>query len=149
MVRNLVREGKIKARSKWKEVYPLFRDDERYISMLGNPGSNPLELFWDAVDALDQQLDRKIMIVEEVFKNYGVQEEVVSDKAKSKGFVIGSETTEEEFNKVVKAHADEAVRTLTKEDLYEVYKTVSLVASLTYHSLTMLLASRCSCQKAS
>jgi len=148
-VRNLVREGKIKARSKWKEVYPLFRDDERYISMLGNPGSNPLELFWDAVDALDQQLDRKIMIVEEVFKNYGVQEEVVSDKAKSKGFVIGSETTEEEFNKVVKAHADEAVRTLTKEDLYEVYKTVSLVASLTYHSLTMLLASRCSCQKAS
>jgi len=144
-VRNLVREGKIKARSKWKEVYPLFRDDERYISMLGNPGSNPLELFWDAVDALDQQLDRKIMIVEEVFKNYGVQEEVVSDKAKSKGFVIGSETTEEEFNKVVKAHADEAVRTLTKEDLYEVYKTVSLVASLTYHSLTMLLASRCSC----
>ncbi len=148
-MRNLVREGKIKARSKWKEVYPLFRDDERYISMLGNPGSNPLELFWDAVDALDQQLDRKIMIVEEVFKNYGVQEEVVSDKAKSKGFVIGSETTEEEFNKVVKAHADEAVRTLTKEDLYEVYKTVSLVASLTYHSLTMLLASRCSCQKAS
>ncbi|KAF8347783.1 pre-mRNA-processing protein prp40 [Amanita rubescens] len=124
VVRNLVHEGKIKARSKWKEVYPLFRDDERYISMLGNPGSNPLELFWDAVDALDQQLDRKITIVEEVFKNYGVQEEVVSDKAKSKGFVIGSETTEEEFNKVVKAHADEAVRTLTKEDLYEVYKTL-------------------------
>ena len=148
-MRNLVREGKIKARSKWKEVYPLFRDDERYISMLGNPGSNPLELFWDAVDALDQQLDRKITIVEEVFKNYGVQEDVASDKAKSKGFVIGSETTEEEFNKVVKAHADEAVRTLTKEDLYEVYKTVSLVALLTYHSLTMLLATRCSCQEAS
>lgn len=146
---SLVHEGKIKARSKWKEVYPIFRDDERYISMLGNPGSNPLELFWDAVDALDQQLDRKIAIVDEVFKNYGVQEEVVSDKAKSKGFVIGPETTEEEFNNVVKAHADDAVKTLTKEDLYEVYKTVSLVASLTYHSLTVLLATRCSCQEAS
>jgi pre-mRNA-processing factor 40 len=28
--------------------------------MLGNPGSNPLELFWDVVDMFDQQLDTMI-----------------------------------------------------------------------------------------
>ena len=133
-MQNLVHEGKMKARSKWKEVYPIFRDDDRYLNMLGNPGSNPLELFWDAVDALDQQLDRKIAIVEEVFKNYDAQEEeVVSDKAKPKGFFVGPETTEDEFNSVVKTHADEATKTFMKEDLYEVYKTVSLATSLKYH----------------
>ena len=142
---NLLYEGKITARSKWKEVYPIFRDDDRYLNILGNPGSNPLELFWDAVDGLDQQLDRKIAIVEEVFKKHDAQEdEVASDKAKPKGFVVGPETTEDEFNSVIKAYADEATKTLTKENLYEVYKTVGHAVPLKYHSLSVPLVTRCS-----
>ncbi|KAJ7097278.1 hypothetical protein B0H15DRAFT_36154 [Mycena belliarum] len=62
--------GEIKARTKWKEVYPLFRSDDRYLNMLGNPGSNPLELFWDAVDVLDQALEKKIAIIEEAVGRY-------------------------------------------------------------------------------
>lgn len=128
----------------------MFRDDNRYLNILGNPGSNPLELFWDAVDGLDQELDRKIAIVEEVFKKRDAQEdEVASDKAKQKGFVVGPETTEDEFNSVMKAYADEAAKTLTKENLYEVYKTVSHAVPSKWHSLTVLLATRCSRQEAS
>ena len=56
LLKELVDAGKLKARSKWKEVYPSFSDDKRYLDMLGNPGSNPLELFWDVVDDLDQKL---------------------------------------------------------------------------------------------
>lgn len=122
----MVSSGKIKARSKWKEVYPIFADDERYLSLLGNPGSNPLELFWDAVDALDQELDRKITVVEAAFERHNVQEaqKKGEDRDKVVGFVVDPETTEEEFRSVVEANADEAVHALMKEDLVEIYTTV-------------------------
>ena len=45
----LVGSGTIKARCKWKDIYPLFRDDERYLNLLGKLGSNPigtLSTFW-------------------------------------------------------------------------------------------------------
>ncbi|KAG6869219.1 hypothetical protein C0993_009082 [Termitomyces sp. T159_Od127] len=126
LLQNLIGSGKIKARSKWKEVYPIFADDERYLSMLGNPGSNPLELFWDAVDTLDQELDRKISVVEAAFVRHGVQEaqKKGEDGDKDVGFVVGPETKEEEFRSVVEANADEAVLALTKEDLAEIFTTL-------------------------
>ncbi|KAJ7619887.1 hypothetical protein B0H17DRAFT_1113867 [Mycena rosella] len=72
LLEELVGAGEVKARTKWKDVYPLFRSDERYLGMLGNPGSNPLELFWDVVDELDQKLDKKIAVVEEAIGRYNV-----------------------------------------------------------------------------
>ena len=73
LLRELVESGTIKAWSKWKDVYPLFRDDERYLNLLGKPGSNPIELFWDAVDVLDQALDKKVDIVEDGIKRHNVE----------------------------------------------------------------------------
>lgn len=135
LLQGLVDAGKIKARSKWKEVYPLFQDDERYLSMLGNPGSNPLELFWDAVDALDQQLDEKIAIVEDAIARHNKKLGVNDDKATEdgttqggendvRGFAVGPETTEDEFRNVIKANADDAVNTLSSEDLRIIYRAV-------------------------
>ncbi|KAE9399919.1 hypothetical protein BT96DRAFT_957117 [Gymnopus androsaceus JB14] len=69
LLQSLVASGDIKARTKWKEVYPKFKDDDRYTNMLGNPGSNQLELFWDVVDALDQKLDAKIAVVTNALSN--------------------------------------------------------------------------------
>ena len=73
LLRELVESGTIKAWSKWKDVYPLFRDDERYLNLLGKPGSNPIELFWDAVEVLDQALDKKVDIVEDGIKRHNVE----------------------------------------------------------------------------
>ncbi|TFK39920.1 hypothetical protein BDQ12DRAFT_628985 [Crucibulum laeve] len=138
LLQDLMTTGAIKARTKWKEVYPSFRDDNRYLNMLGNPGSNPLELFWDAVDALDQVLDAKIDIIQNAIKKYNAKltsaegessEKVVDTDAKmeeetekSKGFSVVPETTEVEFRAVMDAEADEAIKALTDDDLKFIFK---------------------------
>ncbi|KAG2011639.1 pre-mRNA-processing protein prp40 [Coprinopsis cinerea AmutBmut pab1-1] len=130
LLQELVTQGKIKARSKWKEVYPNFREDERYLNMLGNPGSNPLELFWDLVDTLDQELDGKIVIVEEVLKKHkpgppGTPEQGEETSMVDKeGFTVKPETTKEEFLKVVNENANAAVRALPEDDLHLIFKTL-------------------------
>ncbi|TRM59164.1 hypothetical protein BD626DRAFT_550416 [Schizophyllum amplum] len=48
LLQELVTNGTIKARSKWKEVYPVFKDESGTSTCWATPGSNPLELFWDS-----------------------------------------------------------------------------------------------------
>ncbi len=115
LLRELVESGKIKARCKWKHVYPLFSTDERYLNMLGNPGSNQLELFWDVVDGLDQKLDAKIDVVTEAFKGY--RAEGVEGDTEAPGFAVGPETTEEQYQNVLKAVSNANVEALTSKDI--------------------------------
>ncbi|KAF7327836.1 hypothetical protein MKEN_00363400 [Mycena kentingensis (nom. inval.)] len=132
----LVASGKIKARTKWKEVYPLFRSDDRYLEMLGNPGSNPLELFWDTVDAMDQALEKKSDVVNAAIKRYNAaqvkQSEDVemadgdaekTEQKENSGFAVEAETKEEDFLAVVKSgsEADAALEALSPEDLHVVF----------------------------
>ncbi|KAF8207601.1 hypothetical protein K438DRAFT_2078167 [Mycena galopus ATCC 62051] len=134
LLEELVGAGEIVARTKWKGVYPLFRSDERYLNMLGNPGSNPIELFWDVVDVLDQKLEKKLAVVEDAIGRYNAarakqaaaSQEKEKEKAKDAGFVVDPETTEDEFLTVVKAgsEGDIAVEGLSKEDLNLVYMTM-------------------------
>ena len=113
---------------------PFFQDDERYLNLLGKPGSNPIELFWDAVDVLDQALDKKVDIVEDAIKRHNDEHApaVQNDKdgegsggAKVKTFVVGTETTPEEFRDIVNRDEDEALKALSAEDLTEVFEFVS------------------------
>ncbi|KAH7130757.1 U1 snRNP-associated protein Usp104 [Dendryphion nanum] len=53
LLRELQDNGRLRAGTKWKEVHELIHDDERYIAMLGQPGSSPLDLFWDTLEQLD------------------------------------------------------------------------------------------------
>jgi pre-mRNA-processing factor 40 len=39
--------GNLHMKSKWKEIYPLVRDDKRYLDMLECLGSSPLDFFRD------------------------------------------------------------------------------------------------------
>jgi pre-mRNA-processing factor 40 len=105
--------------------------------MLGNPGSNPLELFWDAVDALDQKLDAKINVVEAVVKRWSPSG-IEAHKQKpdgdgdvkmgetDKGFV-DVDTTEEQFMNAIKDDATDAVKQLSAEDLREVFTAVRIL----------------------
>lgn len=152
LLQDLVKIGAIKARTKWKEIYPLFRDDERYLSMLGNPGSNPLELFWDVVDGMDQQLDAKIAAVEDVFKKVNVTENEKRPDADSKmadaqapnSPFVTTETTWDDFMTVI-AHADSNVKSLSEDDLKDVFKTVSLTPTTIYclKKQSSIVARRC------
>ena len=106
----------------------MFKDDERYTNILGNPGSGPLELFWDIVDGMDQKLEGKIEIVEGAVERYNEKHRpsdgVDVDNA-TVTFKVGIETTVKEFLDVVKADEDEQVRALTNEELSDVFRAVS------------------------
>ncbi|KZS98672.1 hypothetical protein SISNIDRAFT_546577 [Sistotremastrum niveocremeum HHB9708] len=104
LLQDLVLQKKIVAGSTWKSIYPVFAEDERYLNMLGNPGSNPLELFWDEVDKLDQVLDAKVARV--------------LAKLKEKNFSVTESTTEEELRSVL----DGEKLSETSEDIAEIYR---------------------------
>lgn len=149
VLRELVDAGVLTARTKWKEVYPRFRDDARYLAMLGNPGSNPLELFWDAVDALDQQLDAKVRVVEDVIRWHNERLEGRKDGAEDAmddgpaPFAVAAETTWAEFAEVVNVEADSSVKALSDDELRLVFKTVR---EFYYYICTVLIMfGLCSC----
>ncbi|EPY53160.1 U1 snRNP-associated protein Usp104 [Schizosaccharomyces cryophilus OY26] len=60
---DLRQEKKITLRTKWKEIYPLFKDDPRYLNMLGQPGSTPLDLFWDIIVEFENEFREKRNVV--------------------------------------------------------------------------------------
>jgi len=50
LLKELKSAGKIKAGTKWMDILPEVNEDPRYVAMLGQPGSTPLDLFWDMVE---------------------------------------------------------------------------------------------------
>jgi hypothetical protein len=128
-LQSLVDSGPIKARTKWKQIYPSLANDERYTAMLGNPGSNPIELFWDVVDRLDQRLDEKIAVVERAVTNGQayVRDGSVNDHRAmevDQPPPVGPDTTIEEF-KARLGTSDEDVVRLSDAELSEIFCTVS------------------------
>lgn len=80
-----MKEGIIVEGTKWKEVFNLFENDERFLNMLGQSGSTPLELFWDVVEQLDTEFrlrrDYVLDVLEE--KRYEVSETTNYDDFKA------------------------------------------------------------------
>lgn len=102
--------------------------------MLGKPGSNPIELFWDIVDDLDQKLDAKIATVEAAIKRYNSK--LSSDaEGSSQSWSVKPETTEAEFLKVVQENSDEETSALSTDELKNIFTTVLL-----YYSIILLCA---------
>ena len=56
LLHHLRAADKIKAGSKWKDVLPELENDPRYVNMLGQSGSTPLDLFWDTVEEEERAL---------------------------------------------------------------------------------------------
>jgi pre-mRNA-processing factor 40 len=56
LLNELRREGKVRAGSKWSQVYPMIENDDRYKAMIGQPGSTPMDLFWDVVEEDERAL---------------------------------------------------------------------------------------------
>ena len=59
LLQELRSSGKLKAGTKWKTVLPAIEDDSRYVAMLGQSGSTPLDLFWDFVEEEERALRGK------------------------------------------------------------------------------------------
>lgn len=99
LLHELRSEGVITARTAWRSIYPRVANEERFRAALAQPGSTPIELFWDVVDELDVQLEEKVARVEAVLKR--------------KEFKPTEETTREEFEQVVKGEVDLEERDIT------------------------------------
>lgn len=56
LLNELRKEGKLRAGSKWSQVYPMIENDDRYKAMIGQPGSTPMDLFWDVVEEDERAL---------------------------------------------------------------------------------------------
>ena len=56
LLKELKDQGKVKAGTKWMEVLPQIHEDPRYVAILGQPGSTPLDLFWDMVEEEERAL---------------------------------------------------------------------------------------------
>ena len=52
-------QGKIKAGTKWMNLLPEIEEDPRYVGMLGQAGSTPMDLFWDIVEEEERALRGK------------------------------------------------------------------------------------------
>ena len=136
LLQECVSSGDIKARSKWKHVYPKFSTDNRYLDMLGKPGSNPIELFWDVVDDLDQKLDAKILIVEAAIQRHNTKLGS-NDEGSSQPWSIQPETTEAGFLKVMQENSDEGSAALSPDDLTQIFTTVRLSSANPCFVLTL------------
>lgn len=56
LLQELKATGKIKAGTKWMHIQPVIENDPRYIALLGQQGSTPLDLFWDMVEEEERAL---------------------------------------------------------------------------------------------
>lgn len=78
---------------------------------------------------MDQKLEGKIEVVEGAIKRYNERNQPSDGMDVDGGpvaFKVGIETTEKEFLDVIKAERDEQVRTLTNQELSNVFRAVSL-----------------------
>ncbi|KAF9892557.1 PRP40 pre-mRNA processing factor 40 [Aspergillus nanangensis] len=80
-------QGKIKAGSKWMNIYPLVNQDPRYLGILGNSGSSPLDLFWDVVEEEERSLRGPRNVVLDVLDDNRIE--------------VTPKTTFEEFNSIM------------------------------------------------
>jgi pre-mRNA-processing factor 40 len=104
--------------------------------MLGKPGSNPIELFWDVVDDLDQKLDAKIVIMEATIKRHNTKLDP-NVEGSSQQWSIQPETTEADFLKVVQENGDEESATLSPDDLKQIFTTVLLYSMKPHFIFTL------------
>ena len=101
--------------------------------MLGKPGSNPIELFWDVVDDLDQKLDARIAMVDAAIKRYNSKHSSDAEDS-SQPWSVQPETTEADFLKVVQENGDEESAPFSTEELKQIFTTVLLHSTGSYHT---------------
>ncbi|EEC04558.1 spliceosomal protein FBP11/splicing factor PRP40, putative, partial [Ixodes scapularis] len=75
LLTELHEKGKLTSMSLWVELYPTIRADPRFTSMLGQPGSTPLDLFKFFVEDLKDRFHGEKKIIKEILKekNYMVE----------------------------------------------------------------------------
>jgi len=83
----LHKQSLINSMSRWMDLFPKISSDERFLNMLGIPGSTPLDLFK--------------FFVEDLRSRYTDEKKIIKDILKDKQFFVDVRTSFEEYNAVV------------------------------------------------
>ena len=106
----LEEEGIVRAGAKWKEVYARVEGEEAYLGLLGQPGSSPLDLFWDRVDRLDQEAERDLIVVERALERKGHEVTEASTWAQFEEAIQGADGIEPLTQRFLKNAFDKVSR---------------------------------------
>jgi pre-mRNA-processing factor 40 len=79
LLHELKHDGVLTRSSKWRDLYPKIKKDERYENLLGLQGSSPLDLWMDVVDDMQDEVERGAEKVEQYLKQ---QQKVVEIETK-------------------------------------------------------------------
>ena len=95
----LRKSGKIKAGTTWSKIHSLVVDDPRYVAVLGQSGSTPLELFWDVLEDEERALRTTRNIVLDVLDVCSAPLMYLTELIlyQDKKFEVQQKTTFEEF----------------------------------------------------
>ncbi|KAJ2033938.1 U1 snRNP protein [Coemansia sp. S16] len=74
--------------STWTQFFPLIKTDQRYIDMLGQPGSSPLDLFWDHLELLEEDVYRERKLLEAAMRDVGFKVQVDTTREEVKAFAV-------------------------------------------------------------
>ncbi|KAG4306351.1 hypothetical protein PORY_000339 [Pneumocystis oryctolagi] len=105
LLQDLYYEKKIGPGTKWMTIYPLIKNDVRYKNILGQPGSTPLELFWDIVEEAERDMRHK--------KN------LAHDILTEQKFDFNEKTTLSQFSEAI--HKDKKGAELSDSTLSSIY----------------------------
>uniref|UniRef100_A0A5S6QKE0 WW domain-containing protein n=1 Tax=Trichuris muris TaxID=70415 RepID=A0A5S6QKE0_TRIMR len=116
----LRRGGKLRADSRWCDLYPIISADQRYEDMISLYGSTPLDLFKFYLTDLQKQMEEDRRLIKDIMKDRGFKfslktefaefEQFVKESAKSA--TIDPESLRSTFDSLVaKAEAKEKSRT--------------------------------------
>jgi pre-mRNA-processing factor 40 len=55
LLKEMIKQKKLDINSKWKHIFPLIKDDPRYLEILDSFGSTAMELFWDELMIMEDR----------------------------------------------------------------------------------------------
>ncbi|KDN40517.1 hypothetical protein K437DRAFT_238815 [Tilletiaria anomala UBC 951] len=119
LMQELKDDGTINANSKWSDVYPLIKEDDRFIAILGQPGSTPLDYFYDIIDELDTRLSEHIRRIEKGFRgvSFEIKEGISREEFDAKVEDVGGygDASEQERTLIFEDIRGEAIRRAQEE----------------------------------
>jgi pre-mRNA-processing factor 40 len=125
LLNDFAKSSIIRAGTKWKDIHPTIKDDPRYQAMLGQGGSSPLDLFWDALEVEDgkfRSLRRKALDALEVrrpmFSQFGFRLTLFQQQR----FEVTTSTPVEDFLSVMRK--DPRTANIDEQSMHSIYDYV-------------------------
>ncbi|CAO2650735.1 Nn.00g020270.m01.CDS01 [Neocucurbitaria sp. VM-36] len=108
LLNELREKGKLRYGTKWKDIHDTIQNDPRYVAMLGQSGSSPVDLFWDALEEEEGKF--------RTLRRYAL------DVLEQQRFEVTTSTPVEEFLSVMRT--DPRTANIDEQSMHSIYNYV-------------------------